>query len=129
MPNDFLKSLTKGAGKIGEGLSEGAKTIGQKGSEAIRVNKLKFEMSKLEKEMGNNMAALGRLVYLQFKDEEVSQDEIERLLASSKSLEQDIAALELEIGTKLPLCPNCQGELTDSVAFCPHCGTKVAGDN
>jgi len=140
LPKDFLRSITKGAGKLGEGITEGAKTIGQKGSEGakalgqkgselVRVNKLKFEMGKLEKEMENNMAALGRLVYLQFKDEEVSQEEIERLLASTKSLEDDIAALELEMNVKSPVCANCQEELPENVAFCPNCGAKVDGDN
>ena len=132
MPKDLFKNVSEGARNLGEGLSEGAKTIGKKSGELVRVAKLKVEMSKLEREMDNNMAALGRFVYLQFRDEEVSQEEIERLLASSKVLEDDIASLEQEIGNMLPkqaVCPNCQTELPASAKFCPNCGGKVTGNN
>jgi len=122
---DLFKKVSEGAKNLGEGLSEGAKSLGKKSSELVGVAKLKYEMAKLEKEMDNNMAALGKLNYLRHKGEEISQEEIDRLLASSASLEKDIDDLDSQIEKlmpKTPICPACQKEAVVDAKFCPNCG-------
>ena len=125
---DLFKKVSEGAKNLGEGLSEGAKTLGKKSSEMVGVAKLKFELSKLEKEFENNMNALGKLTYLRSKGDSVSQDEIERLQVSSRDLEKEMAALNEQIeklSNKTPMCPECQKELPANAKFCPDCGAVI----
>ena len=125
---DIFKKVTEGAKTIGES----AKTIGKKSSDLVESTKLKFEISKLEKEAENNIAALGNLVFLQFKGEEGHGEEIERLLKSTKSLEEEIAELEEQVAKlnpKPPVCPKCQTELPLAAKYCWNCGFELAQQN
>ncbi|MDF9406909.1 MAG: hypothetical protein A4E52_00643 [Pelotomaculum sp. PtaB.Bin013] len=112
-------------------LTEGAKTISKKSSDLVGAAKLKFEISKLEKEMENNISALGKLVYLQYKGERELDDEVERLLVSTKALEDDIAEYEAQMAKLMPkpvICSKCQTELPAAAKFCFICGTKVISE-
>jgi hypothetical protein len=134
MPKDLLKNVSQGAKTLGEGLSVGAKSISKKSGEFIKAAKLKIEMSNLESELENNMVALGKFVYLQYRDgqEDDSKDEIERLLVSSKALENDIANLAQVIERLTPGPPvrsNCQAGLSVTAKFCPNCGSPVIKDD
>lgn len=125
---DILKRVTESAKSIGES----AKTIGKKSSDLVESTKLKFEISKLEKEAENNISALGNLVFLQFKGEKGHEEEIERLLKSTKSIEEEIADLQEQVAKlhpKPPVCPKCQTELPAVAKFCWNCGSKLAQDN
>lgn len=125
---EIFKKVSESAKTI----SEGAKTIGKKSSDLVGVAKLKFEIGKLEKEMENNITALGNLVFMQYKGEKGLEDEVERLLKSTKSLEVDIVDLQEQIDKlhpKPPVCPNCQTELPLTAKFCYNCGTKILPDN
>lgn len=124
---DIFKKVTDGAKTIGEG----AKTIGKKSSDLVESTKLKFEISRLEKEAENNITALGNLVYLQYKGEEGHGEEIERLLKSTKSLEEEIDEMQEQVAKlhpKPPVCPKCQTELPLAAKFCWNCGFKLTQD-
>lgn len=125
---EIFKKVSEGARTI----SEGAKTLGKKSSDLVGAAKLKFEVAKLEKEMENNIAALGKLVFMQYKGEKGLEDEIERLLISTKAIENDIADLQEQIAKlhpKPPVCPNCQTELPLAARYCFNCGSKVTPDD
>lgn len=129
---EIFKKVGVSARTISEGISEGAKTLGKKSSDLMGVAKLKLEVGKLEKEMENNLSALGNLVYKQYNGEEGNQEEIERLLNSTRALEKDIAEVEAQIKKlypKAPVCPNCNTELPTAANYCYICGNKVEQDN
>lgn len=122
---DFLKKVSEGAKSLGEG----AKTIGKKSSDLVESTKIKFEISKLEKEVENNISALGNLVFLQFKGEKEHEEEILRLLTATKGLEEEIANLEEQVeklNPKPPVCPKCNIEHPPAAKFCMNCGEKLA---
>lgn len=122
---DFLKKVSEGAKSLGEG----AKTIGKKSSDLVESTKIKFEISKLEKEVENNISALGNLVFLQFKGEKEHEEEILRLLTATKELEEEIANLEEQVekfNPKPPVCPKCNIEHPPAAKFCMNCGEKLA---
>lgn len=125
---DFLKKVSEGAKSLGEG----AKTIGKKSSDLVESTKLKFEISKLEKEVENNISALGNLVFLQFKGEKEHEEEIQRLLNTTKSLEEEIANLEDQVeklNPKPPVCPRCNIEHPAAAKFCMYCGGRIEQEN
>ena len=120
-------------GTFMENVGRGAKSLSKISSELLKIAKLKIEKSNLENELENNMIALGKFMYLQYKDGEDAdaQLEIERLLAGSKELEKDIAAVVLEIEKLMPgqpMCNNCLAHLPNSAVFCHKCGTKLTED-
>lgn len=109
-------------------LTEGAKTISKKSSDLVGVAKLKYEITKLQKEMENNKAALGSLVYLRYKGEKDLEGEIDRLLNNTQALENEIAEIEAQIAKYLPkppVCPKCMTELPSTAKYCFICGTQV----
>ena len=94
----------------------------------MEVTKLKFDISKLEKEMENNLTAMGQLLYRQSKGEEGLAPEIERLLAATAGIEEHIADLQKEVDRlqpKAPVCPDCQEEAPMGASYCPRCGRKL----
>jgi hypothetical protein len=125
---EILKKVSEGAKNLGEGLSEGAKTFSKKSSEFVSVAKLKIEMGRLEKEMENNMAAIGKFIYMQYKNEPVAQEEIDRLLKGCAVLEDDIDKLAQQIDKLMPkptVCAGCQAALQPGANFCSSCGAKT----
>ncbi len=121
---EILKKVSEGARTI----TESAKTIGKKSSDLVETAKLKLEISRLEKEVENNLAALGKCVYLQHKGESGMEGEIERLIKSTGELEGEIKNLEEQVARlnpKPPVCPACQTELPFGAKFCFNCGEKI----
>ena len=124
----FLKKVTEGAKSLGEG----AKTIGGRAGDLVESTKIKFEISKLEKEVENNISALGNLVFLQFKGEKDHEKEIERLLNTTKTIEEEIADLKVQVEKlhpKPPVCPKCNTEYLPVANFCMNCGEKLEKEN
>lgn len=122
---EIFKRFGEGAKTIGEG----AKTIGRKSSDLVESARLKYEMAKLEKEMENNISALGSYIYLQFKGEEGHEAEIERLLGSTRELEDEINDYKGQIAKlrpKPPLCPSCEKEMPIGAKYCMNCGAGLA---
>ncbi|RJQ27220.1 MAG: zinc ribbon domain-containing protein [Peptococcaceae bacterium] len=121
---EIFKKVSEGAKTI----SESAKTIGKKSGELVEATRLKFEIAKLEKEMENNLSALGNLVYMQHKGEQGMEEEVKRLLQSTQALEADIEKLQDQLDRlqpKPPVCPDCRTELPVGGKFCPNCGVRV----
>ena len=124
----FIKRVTESAKSLSEGAKTGAKNIVGRSSDLVESTKLKYEMSKLEKEVENNISALGNLVYLQFKGGEDHEEEIKRLLSDTRTQEEEIAKLAEQIEKlkpKPPVCPKCNTEYPPAAKFCMNCGEKI----
>lgn len=124
--------LFKKVGESARTISEGAKSIGKKSSDLVEVAKLKIEVGKLEKEIENNMSALGKYVYMQYNGEEGHEEEIERLVNSTRARKEEIADIEAQIDKlypKAPVCARCNTELPPAANYCFICGNKVEQDS
>lgn len=135
---DKAREIGGKARDIGENIGEKAKGVGGKAleitkrsGELIEITKLKYEVSRLEKEMENNLSGLGLLVYQKYRGTEGQDEEIERLCQSTVRLEEDIKAAEAEIAKlspRPPLCPDCKVELPQGGRFCSYCGKEILKD-
>ncbi|MTI84878.1 MAG: zinc ribbon domain-containing protein [Firmicutes bacterium] len=123
-----MGNRAKGLGDKAKDLTSKAQDIRKRSSGLLEATKLKFELSKLEKEMENNLAGIGLLVYQHHNGEEDLQAEIDRLLEATKELEEEAKALEDQIANlqpKVPVCPECEQELPTGGIYCSYCGLKV----
>ncbi|SHF19245.1 zinc-ribbon domain-containing protein [Desulforamulus putei] len=121
---EFIKNISEKARDIGEK----AKEITKRSGELLEVTKMRYEISKLEKIMVNNIEAIGELYYRKFKGEEELSAEIERLCQATRGVEQDIQKLREQIEKLMPkpaVCSQCGTELPEGANYCPNCGTRV----
>jgi len=132
---DILQKMGETAkglqGKARE-LGDIAKEVTRKSGDLLEVTKLKYEMSRLEKEMENNLAGLGTVVYQKFKGVGDMDDEIDRLCQSTTRLEEEISALELQIQKLQPktlTCQQCKVDLPQGGKFCSFCGSVVPAED
>ena len=130
------KDIGENIGEKAKGVGERAVEITRRSGELLEVTKMKFEISKLEKEKENNLNALGSLVFQKYRGRDDLDDEIERICLSTVKLEEDIKAAEEEINNyypKPPVCPQCNVELPEGGIYCSYCGkeivTKKTGDS
>lgn len=125
---DFFQKVGEKAKELG-GI---AKEATRKSGELLEVTKLKFDQSKLEKEMENNLAGLGALVYQKYKGDGDVDDEIDRLCQSTARLEDEIKLVIQQIEKLHPktlTCPECKVELPSGGKFCSYCGSKVVKED
>jgi len=139
---ETAKVVGKKAREVGDKAGETAKVVGEKArevgdlakgvarksSELLEVTKLKYDISKLEKEMENNLTALGQLQYRRYRGEEGLDQEIQRLLEATTGLDDHILGLQNEVERlqpKPPTCSECQTEVPPDANYCPKCGHKL----
>lgn len=125
---DFFQKVGEKAKELG-GI---AKEATRKSGELLEVTKLKFDQSKLEKEMENNLAGLGALVYQKYRGVGDVDDEIDRLCQSTARLEDEIKLVSQQIEKLHPktiTCPECKVELPSGGKFCSYCGSKVVKED
>ena len=125
--SDYFKKVTEGAKSIGEG----ARTIGKKSSDLVETTRLKMEISKLEKEMENNLSALGNLVFMQHKGEEGLEEEVDRLLRSTGELDRNRrnARANCQAESQASHMPQLSDPASYVAKFCYICGAKIINDN
>lgn len=128
---DFLQKVGEKAkglqGKAKE-LGDMAKEVTRKSGEILEVTKIRFELSRLEKEMENNLSGLGAVVYQKFKGAPEMDEEIDRLCQSTARLEEEMKALEKQIEKMQPktlTCPDCKIDLPAGGKFCSYCGNQM----
>ena len=113
-------------------IGDKAKEVTRKSGEIYEVTKMKFEISKLEKEMENNLNGLGVVVYQKYRGATDVDEEIDRLCQSTARLEDDIDSIQQQIDKLQPktlTCPDCNVDLPDGGKYCCFCGVKVAKED
>lgn len=126
---DWLQKIGGKAKDIGENLGEKAMDITKRSGELIETGKLKYEISKLEKEIENNFKGIGLLYYQKYQGCEDLEEELERLCQATGQLEKEIKKLEEEIEKLTPKserCSSCNVDLPQGSKFCSYCGQEIS---
>ncbi len=103
-----------------------------------RITEIKAKASSLRKEMaGLHKAVASRVIELRREgalELPEMDDEIQAVLALEDQIaekEEELAGVQAEEfqaegeDVEEGVCPQCQAELAEGVAFCPNCGAKV----
>jgi len=121
----------KGLGEKARDLGGKAKEVTRRSGEMLEAAKLRFDLSRLEKEMDNNLHALGELVYRRSRGEEDLDEEIRRIIEGTGELEAEMKSLQEQINKLQPkplVCPRCKIELPQGGKYCSYCGGLVADE-
>lgn len=126
---DLGGNISEKAKDLGGNIGEKAMDISKRSGELLEINKIKSEISKLEKEKDNDFKAIGQLYYKKALSLEDTKEEMERLCEAIKKLELDIEHLQNkinELSNKKIKCLKCQQEISIDSKFCPLCGVDLS---
>lgn len=113
--------------EIGKKITDTVDVVGKKTNEVVEIQKLRSQMSGLEKNIEKNYIALGKMVFAKFQDgEELSEEAralCEEITGNTVLLDEyDNEIAEIK-GMKK--CPGCGVPAADDVVYCPKCGAKM----
>lgn len=112
---------------LGKRLGETAETMTNKAGEAMEIQKLRNQVRTLERSNENDFAALGRMVYEQFKEGGIMSEEASGLCEAIQSREESIEEyLQKIVEVKGEYaCPCCGKMVSKDMLYCPYCGEKA----
>ena len=125
---DSAKQFGSRAKDLSGKAGDRARDLTKKSTELLEVTKMKHELRKMEKEMENNLAGIGALYYQQQTGRDKAEEELKRLIESTKELEIEMKDLEDQINSMQPASPNCTDcgkELPEGGKYCSYCGKKI----
>lgn len=112
----FKAFISKTTAKAKSGMSKVSNTV-----------KLYSTRTKITEELTGMYDTLGKMSYAEAIGEEVSREDIIKIVDEITRLKQELAAAEESIRAvnEKKLCPQCNMELQSKVAYCPYCGVKI----
>lgn len=99
-----------------------------KGTEKLtNIAKLKYRLGSLTNKLNECYQNIGRLRYAESKNESVTDDQYEGLLAEAHALDEQIKDCEdrLYALQDYTTCPQCGNKAQKSMSFCPKCGENL----
>ena len=121
MGNDFFDGLS-------ETITRTAKEFGERAESLYETQKLRTRIAGEERLAEKAKADLGNLIYQRYETGEDLDDEIAALCEKIAQHYKKINDLKEKAANKRgqKICPSCQKEVDQEVAFCPYCGTPCA---
>ncbi|WP_438347811.1 zinc ribbon domain-containing protein [Paenibacillus sp. FA6] len=111
-------------------IKSGANRVTQKAQNMVEINKIKAQITEVEREMDTHYLQMGKVFYVGYQTEDMSVAEIEmvKLSKACDTLWEDVEGLRGRIAElqNERLC-DCGHGVELNVNFCPHCGTKMSG--
>lgn len=108
--------------------SDAAVVAGKAVSDVYEATKLKMAIAEKKGTVKAIFKEVGEMVYNNYKNGDVGQDEIEDKMTEIDSIMEEIAALkerQMKI-KKLRACSNCGSKIPDDCNFCPKCGKELS---
>ena len=111
----------------GKKITETVDVVGKKTNELVEIQKLRSQISSLEKNIDKCYIELGKMMFEAFQDGEDICDEAKAYceeITGSAVLIEEYKAEIVEI-KGLKTCENCGEPVANDVVFCPKCGAKI----
>lgn len=125
----FLDSVKGVAGKFGESVERGAKTVSTNSKKFAEKTKVKREISDIENDINSDYITLGKALFEKIANEPDSEyaatiNDIKEKNAKLDELKAALYALEDKM-----FCTNCGAQIKKEQLFCDKCGAKVVVEN
>ena len=101
--------------------------VGKKTNEVVEIQKLRGQISSLERETAGCYEELGRILFEKYENHEELPEEAEALCDTIAANMVLITEYENEIADMKgqQKCPSCGAVVKNDMNFCPKCGAKV----
>ena len=121
----FLDSVKGVAGKFGESVERGAKTVSSKSKEFAEKTKVKREISSIESSINSDYIELGKAMFEKICNEPDSEyiETVTDIKEKNQKLAELKAAL-MSLDDKI-FCTHCGAPISKDQAFCDKCGQKT----
>ena len=126
-----MSSASEVFNSIGRNISSTADKVAKKTDQFISVQKVKSRQSRLEGQISEDLKAIGKLVYGDYKNgislaPDIAEicDDIRDKVDQVKECKNEIAEMKGAIE-----CPECGEMLPGGSKFCMHCGAAMAAEN
>lgn len=121
----FMDSVKGFAGKVGDSVERGAKSVSDSSKKMQEKSRVKKEMANLEAEINSSYFAIGRK-YFELNSANPGDEytaSVTNIIKCSDRLEK-FKLLLASLDDKMP-CAGCGAEVTRGQKFCDKCGCKV----
>lgn len=121
----FLDSVKDLAGKVGNTVEKGAKSVSDSSKKMAEKSRLKKEISQLETEVNSAYISIGKVFFdrLSASPEPECENAVETIVTKGERIEQ-LRKLLNNLEDKMP-CPSCGADIAKGQKFCDKCGAKI----
>ena len=121
----FVDSVKGFAGKVGESVERGAKTVSSNSKKFAEKNKVKRDIAHIEADINADYIELGKALFEKIGND--PESEYASTIADIKEKNDklnDLKAVLMSLEDKM-FCVNCGAQISKDQLFCDKCGTKV----
>ena len=124
----FVDSVKDFAGKFGESVERGAKSVSNSSKKFAEKTKIKREIARVESDINTDYIELGKVMY-----EKISEDPESEFASTITDIKEksdkltELKNLLLSLEDKI-YCSNCGAQIKKEQLYCDKCGTKVEHD-
>lgn len=121
----FLDSVKDFAGKVGNTIENGAKSVSDGSKKMAEKARIKKEISQLESEVNAAYISIGKVFFerISANPEPECENAVETIVSKGERIEQlrgILSTLEDKIA-----CPSCGADIAKTQKFCDKCGAKI----
>ncbi|MDE6500895.1 MAG: zinc ribbon domain-containing protein [Ruminococcus sp.] len=121
----FFDSVKDFAGKVGNTVEKGAKSVSDSSKKMAEKSRLKKEISQLEEDVNSAYISIGKVFFERLSEnpEPECENAVETIITKGERIEQ-LRRLLTNLEDKMH-CPSCSAEISKDQKFCDKCGAKI----